>query len=429
MTLKIMWMMALTAVCVLIVPDALFARKYDSYRGFVMCGYQGWGGAPDDGAGRGWGAYAGPGGEFRPGCCSIDFWPATDEYEKTYATPFKHADGAQAVICSPYDASTVDTHFRWMKEAGIDGVFLQRFVTHIRPDNPAVKAHFDQVLDNAVRAAQRYGRAVCVMYDLTGLREGDAALILDDWRAISDKYGFYDRAKGYDCYLHHNGRPLVALWGVGFADRPYDYTVPGELVRALTDSTDDRRCSVHLGVPAYWRTAGPDVRQDSPEELLALAALSDVIHPWTPGRYRDSEGYERYLSTVAADLAWAEARGKDYAACVFPGFSWHNKALSEFPDEVHPTDAIPREGGRFLWMQLAGAVNAGAPMIYVAMFDEIEEGTAIYKLSGNPPVGFSPFVPLGYGTPPDHYMWLAGQAALALRKGQKLSADMPSRDK
>ena len=28
--------------------------KYNSYKGLIMAGYQGWFNAPDDGAGRGW---------------------------------------------------------------------------------------------------------------------------------------------------------------------------------------------------------------------------------------------------------------------------------------------------------------------------------------------------------------------------------------
>ena len=49
-------------------------RQYSSYKGLVMAGYQGWFNTPDDGSGRGWHHYNGPKG-FRPGSCSIDFWP------------------------------------------------------------------------------------------------------------------------------------------------------------------------------------------------------------------------------------------------------------------------------------------------------------------------------------------------------------------
>ena len=60
-------------------------KMYHSYKGLVMAGYQGWFNAPDDGANRQWHHYTGPDG-FRPGSCTIDFWPDVSEYEKTYET-------------------------------------------------------------------------------------------------------------------------------------------------------------------------------------------------------------------------------------------------------------------------------------------------------------------------------------------------------
>jgi glycoprotein endo-alpha-1,2-mannosidase len=54
-------------------------------------------------------------------------------------------------------------------------------------------------------------------------------------------------------------------------------------------------------------------------------------------------------------------------------------------------------------------------MFYVAMFDEVDEGTAIFKTHPDPPVGESPFLHYN-GLPSDHYMWLAGKAQEALQK-------------
>ena len=75
-------------------------------------------------------------------------------------------------------------------------------------------------------------------------------------------------------------------------------------------------------------------------------------------------------------------------------------------------DQIPRLKGRFLWKQFVAAKQAGATMIYVAMFDEMDEGTAIFKCTNDPPVGESRFVTFE-GLPSDHYLWLTGAGGRA----------------
>ena len=53
-------------------------------------------------------------------------------------------------------------------------------------------------------------------------------------------------------------------------------------------------------------------------------------------------------------------------------------------------------------------------MIYQAMFDEMDEGTAIFKCTNTPPVGESRFVTYE-GQPSDHYLWLTGMGGRLLR--------------
>lgn len=66
-------------------------------------------------------------------------------------------------------------------------------------------------------------------------------------------------------------------------------------------------------------------------------------------------------------------------------------------------------------------------MLYVAMFDEIDEGTAIMKCAHKVPVGKSVFVPIEKEVPTDHYLWLTHQAAKILRGETPFSKTLPER--
>ena len=65
-------------------------------------------------------------------------------------------------------------------------------------------------------------------------------------------------------------------------------------------------------------------------------------------------------------------------------------------------------------------------MTYVAMFDEVDEGTAIFKASNQPPVGESEFMTYE-GLPPDHYLWLTGEIGKMLRRSGGTDFSLPKR--
>jgi hypothetical protein len=70
-------------------------------------------------------------------------------------------------------------------------------------------------------------------------------------------------------------------------------------------------------------------------------------------------------------------------------------------------------------------IQRGADMLYVAMFDEMDEGTAIFKCADQVPVGTQGFV-TNDGLPSDHYLWLTGQIGRVLRKELPVGA-LPER--
>lgn len=376
---------------------------YTSYENLVMAGYQGWFAAEGDDSNRGWYHYKNDCG-FSPECSSIDMWPDMAEYPKKYITPFKYPDGSDAYLYSAYDEESVDLHFKWMKEYGIDGVHMQRFVGEIKPSNTKGKRHFNKVLENALKAAKKYGRAISVMYDLSGSDSDDLAYLEQDWEELQRTFNLFDNEEN-PTYLRHNGKPLVTLWGVGFNDgRNYSISDVAKLVTNLKGPSN--KVSVMLGVPYYWRTLGNDTENDP--ALLELIKKVDIIMPWAVGRY-DIAGYNSDVSKK--DMEWAEENGVDYVPLVFPGFTWGN--LRKDPGLYNQ---IPRKQGDFLWKQVAGAKASGAKSLYVAMFDEVDEGTAIYKVlkENNVPLnggGQFKFVGIEENLQSDYYLWLTGQAA------------------
>ena len=63
----------------------------------------------------------------------------------------------------------------------------------------------------------------------------------------------------------------------------------------------------------------------------------------------------------------------------------------------------------------------------IAMFDEIDEGTAILKISHEVPVGKCIFVPNQKEIPTDHYLSLTGMAGKMLRGEIPFSKKIPLR--
>lgn len=406
--------------------------------GKIMCGYQGWFNAPGDGANRGW-VHWGSNNRFEPGYCTVEWWPDMSEYgsEEKFVTGFRHADGSPAHVFSSFNEKTVLRHFRWMQEYGIDGVFLQRFASETTPGSTAVN-HRDQVMLHCRKAANTYKRAWAMMYDLSSSMTGPQLKqkVIDDWKHLVDTYQLTKDPADL-AYLHHRGKPLVAVWGLGF-ERSYEGQDTYDIINFLVNDPVYGGCTVMIGVDNEWR-----VRKDADTWFGQIVDLADVISPWTVGRYGSINEHElnNFTGTYTVpDQLWCNANGKDYLPVVFPGFSWQNL------QQNNRFDQIPRRGGRFLWRQFYKAIHdAGATMIYQAMFDEVDEGTAIFKCTSNPPVAqlptstFSnPFLPTGNAqyTPwdagdaslaSDHYLWLVGQGTRMLRGEIPLSETMPTR--
>lgn len=185
-----------------------------------------------------------------------------------------------------------------------------------------------------------------------------------------------DRSAGQRYYLYHNGKPLVGLVSVGQKTAPYTVAQAQEVV----DGLQALGFSVLLGVPAYWRSANGEGDVVNDPNLIALIKDVDIIMPWLVGVY-DYDGtvpttplgsFSNFFNErLVDDFYQADAYGVEFCPLVFPGFSDRN---------INPMHSVyERYSGDFYWQQIYTFINKGAKMLYVAMFDEIDEGTAIYK--------------------------------------------------
>ncbi len=78
---------------------------------------------------------------------------------------------------------------------------------------------------------------------------------------------------------------------------------------------------------------------------------------------------------MAPDIKELASFGIEYMPVLYPGMSFYNGQNGKIP-----INHIPRHCGNF-YMNLARAeLKLGVRMIYSAMFDEVNEGTAIFKV-------------------------------------------------
>jgi hypothetical protein len=382
--------------------------------GKVMCGYQGWFNCAGDGAGLGWTHWARNRDQvFAPRNVTVDLWPDVSELgaDERFKTGFKHADGSAAEVFSSGNRQTVVRHFQWMRDYGIDGVFLQRFANGLRTETNL--RHKNMVLSHVREGTEKAGRSYAIMYDLTGLPAGGLKVVEADWKTLRHKTKITADA----AYQRHQGKPVVAVWGVGFNDgtksRRYSLADCKKLIEFLKADG----CTVMLGVPTGWRALDRDAISDP--ELHEVLQLADIISPWTIGRYRNVQEVVSHADKYwQPEVTWCGDHELDYMPVVFPGFSWHNLQGAELDD-------IPRLKGKFLWAQIAAAKRAGCDMLYVAMFDEVDEGTAIFKCTNQPPVGDGVAFLTYEGLPSDYYLRLVGMAGKVLRGELSLSDEIP----
>ncbi|NOU36815.1 MAG: hypothetical protein HOO88_08600 [Kiritimatiellaceae bacterium] len=395
--------------------------------GKVLCGYQAWFTAAGDyGSNTRWIHWARNHAMPAGTNLTIEMYPDLSEYadDELFATTMTKG-GQPAMLYSGTRYKTVRRHVRWMQEYGIDGAFVQRFVVTQAGADTSYKNHMLNALKNFQTGCEEYGRVFAVMYDVSAMAATSSwwSVITNDWTMLVDS-----GIVGSDRYLKHNGKPVVGIWGFGFKTDPHGPDDPAVALASInwfkTGAPAQYRATVFGGVPGQWRTRDGDSFTAS--GWTGVYHAFDVVSPWTVGRYNSNSGADTWkTSRIVPDIADTQSAGIGYCPVIWPGFSWYNL-------NAGPKNEIKRDGGNFYWRQAHNAISAGATnMIYIAMFDEVDEATAIYKTAPTaaqtPDQGYWLTLDAdGYSLPSDWYLRLAFETGRMLRKETALTATRPS---
>ncbi len=385
--------------------------------GKVLLGYQGWFRCPGGGtSGTNWSHWAN--GTPTAASLVIDMYPDLREFDadELCAVPNMTIGTSPARLFSAGNSKTVARHFRWMQQYGLDGVLLQRFVTDI----PGSRASGDAVLKNVMAAARSTGRVFAIEYDISGANPATVAADLrNDWKYLVETLG----VTAHPSYQRHDGKPVLGIWGIGLSDTRHPPSDPAAAQELIDWFRTQAQVFYLGGTPAYWRGLSNDAATDKRWADVYLSM--DGIQPWTVGRYSNIAGVDRWNTTqIKPDLAATATRNQVYMPVIFPGFSWHNL------NRTSPENQIPRNRGEFLWRQAYNARAAGAQTLKIAMFDEVNEATAMFKVAplrqNAPDQGYWLTLDAdGFTLPSDWYLRLAGEISRGFRGTRSLPAALP----
>jgi hypothetical protein len=209
-----------------------------------------------------------------------------------------------------------------------------------------------------------------------------------------------------------------------------------------------------LGVNKDWRTlsTGSNIRSDWTGNDTQRNAARNVwkqaqyMQGWVINGFTTTSGADSYYrGTLGDDITWGKAQNPvvNVMPIIWNGFSWRN-----LKDGTVAANQVPRGDGTFYWNNGYEAVKAlkdkAAPVkcIYVAMFDEIDEGTSIMKVEtvlNNTPTESS-FSRLSNGSAatfitnvggpnnqPDYFLWLTQRIRANLVSTSAPSEPLPVR--
>jgi hypothetical protein len=417
MKISVFALLVLTMLAVACTAVAQGVVDASTLEGKVLFGYQGWFRTPGDGSTVGWSHWSR--GVPAADAVTVDLYPDLNEFDTKDLAPIPGGTigSKPAYLFSSFNKNIVMKHFEWMQRYGLDGVLVQRFLSDI----PGSRAQGDGVLKNIIAAAEKTGRTFAIEYDISGAHADTMEGILQkDWNYLVNDLHVTASSR----YLRHRGKPVVSVWGMGLSDQSHPPADTAAALAIIHWFQNTAKTTYIGGTPSYWRQRDRDANPD-PAWASVYQAM-DVVQPWSVGRYGDLAGVERWkIEQIVPDLAATTAHKQLYMPVIFPGFSWHNL------NPRAPQNQIPRLKGEFLWRQAFNARAAGARMLKVAMFDEVNEGTAMFKAAPHradaPDKGYWLTLDAdGADLPSDWYLRLAGQITQAFHRNKPLAPTLPA---
>lgn len=350
------------------------ASSYSEFTGKSVAGYQAW--FKTGSSTSGWFHWSGttPPSQYTT---HFEVYPDVTEYldaDLTATALANLGNNQPSKLFNSSNKSVIDTHFEWMKDYGIDGAAVQRFIGNI--GNSIVKSP-SSVANKIKESAEANRRIFYICYDTSssGMEATWDDTIKFDWVYNVEQN---DLTKS-DAYAKVGNKPVVQLWGTGMAGGKNPGTAAETI--ALIQFLQSRGCYVIGGTPRSWRTGTRDSKGTAQtstipgdkENFEPVYQSYDMISPWMVGRIKNNTEADAMLTgTMIPDKTYLDARNIDYMPVIFPGFAW-----SQWNDG--DVNATPRNAGDFMWKQARNIKSLGITSMYFAMFDEYDEGTAIMK--------------------------------------------------
>jgi hypothetical protein len=364
--------------------------------GHVMVGYQGWFNCPNDVTDGGWVHWSGT--PFTAQSMSVSMWPDVSAYPQSSwcrADQLLLGSGRPAYVFSSQDPAVVEQHFAWMQQYNIDGAWLQRNLDTGGLNTPP-QDRYPFLLAEVRKAAADHGRTWAIMLSAGSVNDATAVQIIEgDWKWLHDVAKVTQDAS----YQRMNGKPVVTLWG--YSINPASINSP-----AVGDQIVD------------WLRNDPVYGGNY--------VISGASNAWPSAISIWQEHYSHYNAmcvwqthNFAQDLAEfgpTSPMHEDYIADIYPGLG---------------TAPNVRRGGQAYWDEFYNATAAynayptAMRSVFVGMFDEYDEATAIMPMSDDIPLNTTRTLITNGGLPSTWWLRLSTAGRAMLNGQSPLTDTMP----